>query len=445
MERRTNRRLRVLVILFVIIFFVVYGSGFLKLGSGEFSPTNTPTKTPTEVPTKISTETPTEVEVPEDFTDDTTEVKPKNLIPGLTKVVAERARKFGNILSPICKPKEDVGEKDVVEIYQDADWNMDWDEKNFAEICRPYSYARFNMGKLFKNRKTVECENNTISSQKGIICNWYPMCIWPREEDKHVSATIKDGKFWKEKWTREMVDALENYDVLGRQAMFVDIGAGLGQDSFIAAALGYPVVSVEPLADAVDMFKRTLSFSNFMSRVLIFQNALGDHIRDASVNFRSDDRSLSTLLPYQDEEEEDEEEEDHHDKRHRGGVVVKQVELDDLLPAIIQQYPTADVAFMKADLGGSEPRLFRGAAQFLSYYEPSMIHIELQGKEMEVMECSSVVSIKSFQKLGYKVLYENNEGKLVSLDAKTTTPWVQKEVNMDTKRALILKKDKKRR
>lgn len=156
-------------------------------------------------------------------------------------------------------------------------------------------------------------------------------------------------------WQRPLTDVL--LGLLTPDHVFVDVGAGLGYYSLLAAALGCRAVyAIDPDPDHCAAIRQSIVANGFGSIELI-EAAASDTTEPLTLWLNPGNDGDSRL-------------DSHHDDAKP--ITVNAVRLDDHLPMIRP-------AVVKMDVQGHEPRALAGAAGFLRRVRPVLIVEESAG------------------------------------------------------------------
>jgi FkbM family methyltransferase len=159
--------------------------------------------------------------------------------------------------------------------------------------------------------------------------------------------------------------------------MVWDLGAHIGQFSLLAAALGHRVVAVEPHEGNLQLFLRSILLNNLQDRVLLFHNALSDHRGRQTLFIPSRNQGAASLFGLFNNAQDDLEDEEQQE--------VDTVTLDDLYEFLVAEKLLSnpgrscsnEIAFMKVDVEGLEPRLLRGGRKMLEECQVPHITMEI--------------------------------------------------------------------
>jgi len=77
--------------------------------------------------------------------------------------------------------------------------------------------------------------------------------------------------------------------------------------------------------------------------------------------------------------------------------------LDDVLSSVQERFPSLPLVYVKSDIEGFEPRMFRGAWRTLAHYQPPEIAFEILGKAFNLTLCSAEAMLRGLFDLGYGV------------------------------------------
>lgn len=94
----------------------------------------------------------------------------------------------------------------------------------------------------------------------------------PKTQDRYISASVHENKEPWDSFIWDRIVSLSPPDAGG--LVFVDVGANIGYFSLAAAALGYNVISFEPMSRNARKLVRSVEQNQFNSRVTVYQNAV---------------------------------------------------------------------------------------------------------------------------------------------------------------------------
>ena len=100
----------------------------------------------------------------------------------------------------------------------------------------------------------------------------FDICVYPPSVDVFISRALLRSGSWEPEISDSIVTSLRENPGAG----FLDIGANIGAHSLRAAALGRPVVMLEPLAANVKRLHKSVLRNNMTSRVRLLENAVCD-------------------------------------------------------------------------------------------------------------------------------------------------------------------------
>jgi len=257
-----------------------------------------------------------------------------------------------------------------------------------VEFCKPYVYTRIYL-QAGSNTKG-KCESD--SKSRGNDCYWYHMCVWPADMDSFISDSILNGLVW------EMELMFLSHRILkkARPGIVFDVGANIGQYLLQAAAHGHIVFAFEPIPDHVEMMRRSVILNGFQDRVHIFQNGIADYVSTVNINLHKTNKGGSTIDKINSSIDETK-----TDNRFESRVPIDLITFNDILPVVNELYPTTQIVFMKSDIEGYEPRMFRGGYKFFAEKKIPLILIEVLGKSFPRTMCDIKEYLLSFEKLGY--------------------------------------------
>ncbi|RUS87011.1 hypothetical protein EGW08_005249 [Elysia chlorotica] len=203
------------------------------------------------------------------------------------------------------------------------------------------------------NRTGVDCVPLPMSPRAGV-----KICIYPINEDKWVSGSLKMNRLWEEDLVLKMQAALQ----ADPSMMLVDLGSNLGMYALFAAAMGRTVLAVEMLPSNVMMIQRSLTLSGLAGKVLIINNALYRDHRTLQIRFMANNiggSRLNTSKVYENVDS------------SRPAVSVRTICLDDLGPLL-----QARTVFLKMDIENSEHHALACAHSFFRQVKVKVVQIE---------------------------------------------------------------------
>ncbi|MCR4406819.1 MAG: FkbM family methyltransferase [Anaerolineae bacterium] len=183
----------------------------------------------------------------------------------------------------------------------------------------------------------------------------------------------------------------------------LDIGANIGFFTIIMASLVGPsgkVYAFEPLDQNADLLELSIAENDFEDRIVLERAALGQSSGSARLIFLEVERALNSGGGYLFREGVNIP--DGHELRE-----VKMIALDD--------YPLRrPISFIKIDVEGTEPLVFRGATKMLQRDRP-LILSELNPVQLEkVSGCKAAQLITEMQALGYHCHVLDDNGKVAA-------------------------------
>lgn len=186
--------------------------------------------------------------------------------------------------------------------------------------------------------------------------------IWVNLSDHHVSRNILLHKEWEVNETFFLKNNLK------KGQSFLDIGANIGWFSLLAAEIvgkQGSVIAFEPRPDLFNYFLKSIHDSNLYENIEAHNTALGDvrgyMTMSAIDRHNPGNSSFSTI---------------HDESKQCWNVRVN------LLDDILQDRP---VDFIKIDVEGAEPLVFKGASKTLAKEEKPIIMSEIHPKQLKMV------------------------------------------------------------
>ena len=186
------------------------------------------------------------------------------------------------------------------------------------------------MGELFFNVKMVE--GFTLFYHPG---SYLGQCVSGGTYEDAQTALIKN--------------------TVGKDWLFIDVGAGIGYYSLLAANLGCEVVAYEPRRSNYEALVESVRNAEAVGRSIVpIRAAVGDHdgLITLGINPVNDgDNRVAGNYPWEREE-------------------VLCVTLDEMAQTVL---PPVGKLFIKMDVQGSELAVLRGARKLIERYRPTML------------------------------------------------------------------------
>jgi FkbM family methyltransferase len=230
-----------------------------------------------------------------------------------------------------------------------------------------------------------------------VVAAGYDLLV-PTEEVGLIAYLLRHGPAAIEPGVRVVLR-----DHLKPGAVVVDAGANIGIHSIImASAVGSKgrVVCFEPLPHLANALKRTLHLNGFGDRVWVQQSALSDATGEATL-YRAAHGPMSSLyaLPEGIEAE---------------PILVRVVTLDECFA------PGARVDFVKMDVEGAEPRVWRGMRRILEENEDIKIILEWSSSHFRRSGEDPSAFMAEIQAAGFSPFVISDNGtaeRLIPLDS----------------------------
>jgi len=301
-------------------------------------------------------------------------------------------RIYYQLLNPICENQLDTTTPNIKElIFTDENNNIDFtDRKSLKDFCKPYIYTQIFL-QLGSSQKG-NCSSD--SKRRGKDCLWYHMCVWPPEMDQFISNAICNGMVWE----MELMFLSQRILKKSPKGIVFDVGANIGQYLLQAAALEHTVFAFEPIPEHVEMMKRSAILNGFQNRIHIFQNGIADYSSTVYINVHKNNKGGSTIDKLNSNDDETQ-----SDSRFESRISIDLITLNDMLPIVNEKYPKVPVVFMKADIEGYEPRMFRGGYKFFAQKQIPLILLEILGKSFNRTMCDLRKYMLTFGQLGYDI------------------------------------------
>jgi FkbM family methyltransferase len=205
----------------------------------------------------------------------------------------------------------------------------------------------------------------------------------PVTEDIFISGSTHAGRIWDPYIWDLFVRILQQAP--RRPGLVVDVGANIGYFTMMAAALGYDVISFEPMAHNLQRLRSSVSRNGFGSRVSIIdrvaaQTAGAQVVLVATHSTNQGNGHIVNELSV--------------DSSHR--YYSKTTTLDAVLVPMKQ-----DILLMKIDVEGSEAAVLDGAYGIMHEHTVYFITLEISDATRDNKACSLVVMLRTMQKMGY--------------------------------------------
>ncbi|ESW26992.1 hypothetical protein PHAVU_003G164300 [Phaseolus vulgaris] len=174
----------------------------------------------------------------------------------------------------------------------------------------------------------------------------------PDKPHKNIVRMLKGKPFRKPDISVTIQDLLEKAKSEGKDGFVVDVGANVGMASFAASAMGFRVLSFEPVFENLQKICEGIYFNRVADLVTVFEAAASDRIGNITVHKlvgRLDNSAISATgakLAFKSNEE--------------IAFQVRTVPLDEVIPE------SESVLLLKIDVQGWEYHVLKGASKLLS-------------------------------------------------------------------------------
>jgi len=352
----------------------------------------------------------------------------KTTINNLQEIVfdSREERIYYELLNPICETQPDTTNPKIQEIIieETEGNNINFDDPiTLQEFCNPYIYTAIFL-QLGSSQKG-NCSYN--SKSRGHDCLFYHMCVWPPNDDQFISNAIVNGLVWE----LELMFLSQRILKKSPPGIVFDVGANIGQYLLQAAALGHKVFAFEPVPEHVEMMKRSVILNGFQDRVHIFQNGIADYSSTVYINVHKNNKGGSTIDKVNSNVDET-----LSDPRFVYRIPIHLITFNDILPIVDEKYPHVPIVFMKSDIEGYEPRMFRGGYKFFAQKQIPVILLEVLGKSFNRTKCDVRKYMFTFGRLGYDIYttsghYYREKDLKKLLDEEWDTPEKLRPVTLD--------------
>ena len=219
-------------------------------------------------------------------------------------------------------------------------------------------------GKCIRTVNITECSRK-IFPDHTCVHVWtpertlMPICVYPAETDKWVSATILKGTLWES----DLVGKMKDYMLLARLTQpnieFLDLGSNIGVYSLYLAQHGINVTAIDPLHSNMELISKSILLGKVEDKIRFIWNAVSDNHK--IVKFVKDKNNVGgTAIT------------DINPSERKGVVdVARTITLDDLIP-LFKGKPIA----MKMDIESSEYAALLGGELFFQEVDVKVVQIE---------------------------------------------------------------------
>ena len=284
------------------------------------------------------------------------DVRVKHLLP-------YHNRKHHRVEHPVMEEDDDIAEEPFMLIDESVDDNKYCNIYNL----HPDAHHDYDCVLLQLNNEEYD-ETQTIAPKvdwskykrkRGSQLREVPICLYPVNEDIHISYHIKTTGKWEPHIVQQFQDMLHRDAAMG----VIDIGANIGVYSLVAAHMGHKVVAVEPFIDNIHHFHEAVKLSGTIAdKITLLQNAVLDKRGKFNLGMDFMNQGGITLDLHQENAVCD-----ILDSCHRTTTIY----LDDLLEVI-----TFKRAIIKIDIEGFEHHAFRHSSQLFNSIDIPYIIME---------------------------------------------------------------------
>jgi FkbM family methyltransferase len=207
----------------------------------------------------------------------------------------------------------------------------------------------------------------------------------PVTEDIFISGSAHAGRIWDPYIWDLFVRILQHAPI--RPGLVVDVGANIGYFTMMAAALGYDVVSFEPMAHNLRRLRSSVSRNGFGGRVAII-----DRVAAQTAGAR-------VVLAAT------------HSTNQGNGHIVDGLSVDSshryysettTLDAVLVPMKR-DILLLKIDVEGGETAVLDGAFRIMSESTVRFITLEISDATRYKQGCSLVGMLRAMQQMGYVI------------------------------------------
>ncbi|KAK3089059.1 hypothetical protein FSP39_000484 [Pinctada imbricata] len=215
------------------------------------------------------------------------------------------------------------------------EFDASYQRKNFSEeeIQKPRVF-------LGNEKKIKQLHNECVP-----LDTWggtTPICIYDPQEDRMISAFIKD----KRTWEQNLLNATSAILLSHPELTFVDLGSNIGAYTITAAKLGRRVFAVDIMEDSLTLLKHSLDLGKIRDNVTLVLNAISDTRSQFRVNVVEHNIGGSHIKEIDAVKDKD-------------IIPVQSILMNDLLALNIPRN-----VFVKMDIEGTELRAFQGGGRF---------------------------------------------------------------------------------
>ena len=192
------------------------------------------------------------------------------------------------------------------------------------------------------------------------------ICVHDPLEDVFISGSILEGVPWEKAVVDVFQRLLKSHPDLG----VIDVGANIGQYTLLSAAMGRPVVALEPYMPHIRMLHTALVLNSLQNKVKLLRNAVSDGRRSAVLHFKKNNMGAIRVVDAEWPPTNLLAESQCWDRttsEHR----VETIYLDDILELI-----SFSSAIMKVDIEGHESRAMLRAGRLLDKINIPYIFME---------------------------------------------------------------------
>ncbi|XP_068658195.1 uncharacterized protein [Aristolochia californica] len=174
----------------------------------------------------------------------------------------------------------------------------------------------------------------------------------PDKPHKNIQRMLKGKRFRKPDISVSVQEVLERMRSLGREGLFVDVGANVGMATFAASAMGFRVLAFEPVFENLQRICDGVFLNRAGPLVTLFAAAASDRLGNITFHKlvgRLDNSAISETgarLAFQSNED--------------IAMEVKTIPLDEVIPESVP------VILLKIDVQGWEHHVLKGATKLLT-------------------------------------------------------------------------------
>ena len=219
-------------------------------------------------------------------------------------------------------------------------------------------------GKCIRTVNITECSRKIFTDHKCVFVKTpkrtlMPICVYPAEIDKWVSATILKGTLWESDLLDKMTHYLKEERLRHPDIEFLDLGSNIGVYSLYLAQQGFNVTAIEPLHSNMELISKSILLGKFRYRIRLIWNAVSDNHKIVKFVLEKNNiggTGITDINPSENNDVMD---------------VARAITLDDLIP-LFKSKPIA----MKMDIESSEYPALLGGELFFQEVNVKVVQIE---------------------------------------------------------------------